>query len=199
MTVEGSKKNTIRVWRKHRDLTLVQLGEKAGVTAGLLSALERGRSGYTQRSLEAIATALKVEPGQLLGSRPGGGSHQEDRGVMEFHLKEWREYRGFTQQALARVAKTSNGQISRLEHGLQNGTVKTWDAIAAALDVTLEQLRAFPSDSFHPPAMMLHEIVVTQREMQRQLLEIDNELKRLRYEQNNINDGAQFYPLAGWS
>lgn len=51
-------------------MTLEQAAERAGMTAGNLSAMERGAQGYTQAGLEALADAYKCDPGQLLTVDP---------------------------------------------------------------------------------------------------------------------------------
>lgn len=60
----------IREWRKHRLLTLERLAERIDVTAGALSQLERGDTGYTQPMLEALAEALSCEPADLIMRPP---------------------------------------------------------------------------------------------------------------------------------
>jgi transcriptional regulator with XRE-family HTH domain len=67
----GGQKTTIKEWRKHRGLTLVELGKKAGISGAMVSQLERGSSGYRQETLEKVAGALQVKPWQLLGFKPG--------------------------------------------------------------------------------------------------------------------------------
>lgn len=47
-------------------MTLEQAAEAAGMTAGNLSAMERGAQRYTQVGLEGLAWAYKCEPAQLL-------------------------------------------------------------------------------------------------------------------------------------
>jgi transcriptional regulator with XRE-family HTH domain len=54
-------------------LTLEQAAERAGMTAGNLSAMERGAQGYTQDGLEALAEAYNCDPGQLLTVDPSRG------------------------------------------------------------------------------------------------------------------------------
>ena len=68
---EAPPRHYIREWRKHRDLTLEELGEIVGVTNGALSQLERGKIAYTQPMLEALAVALQCEPRDLIGRPPG--------------------------------------------------------------------------------------------------------------------------------
>lgn len=57
-------------WRKKRGLTLERAGELAGMTAGNISAMERGEQGYTQDGLEALADIYKVPPGWLTDVHP---------------------------------------------------------------------------------------------------------------------------------
>jgi transcriptional regulator with XRE-family HTH domain len=53
-------------WRKHRNMTLEQAGEAAGMTPGNISAMERGAQGYTQAGLEALARAYRCDPAHLI-------------------------------------------------------------------------------------------------------------------------------------
>lgn len=64
-------KTFFREWRKYRRLTLEQAAELAGMTAGNLSAMERGAQRYTQQGLEGLAAAYGCEPAQLLMVDPG--------------------------------------------------------------------------------------------------------------------------------
>jgi len=60
----------IRAWRKHRRLSLQQVGDRIGVTKGALSQLENGAVAYTQPMLEALADVLACEPYDLLMRDP---------------------------------------------------------------------------------------------------------------------------------
>lgn len=55
----------VRTIRKQRKLSQVQLAEKAGVTQGTVSKIERGDMNVTLEIIAAIAQALDVEPVQL--------------------------------------------------------------------------------------------------------------------------------------
>jgi len=70
LTHPSYRRTFIREWRKHRDLSLEQLGEKLQMTASHLSMLERGQRGYTQETLEAIAEAVGTDPASLLVRDP---------------------------------------------------------------------------------------------------------------------------------
>lgn len=67
------RRTFIREWREYKGLTQEQLADRLEgvITQGALSRLERGLSGYTQASLEAIAYALGCDPGDLIGRLPG--------------------------------------------------------------------------------------------------------------------------------
>ncbi len=55
-------------------------------------------------------------------------------------VKVWREYRGLTQDALAAQAGISKAYLCQIETGKRDGAIKTLRAIAAALDVTVDDL-----------------------------------------------------------
>ncbi|SCC93179.1 Transcriptional regulator, XRE family [Thiomonas sp. X19] len=56
-------------------------------------------------------------------------------------VKAWREYRGFTQDALAEKAGISKAYLSQIETGKRIGVARTLKALAAALGVTLNELQ----------------------------------------------------------
>lgn len=59
-----------RQWRKYRTLTLEKAAGEAGMTAGNLSAMERGEQGYTPAGLQALADVYRTSPGWLLEVNP---------------------------------------------------------------------------------------------------------------------------------
>lgn len=60
----------IKAWRLHRELSVDKLGELAGVSGSMVSQLERGKTTYTETTLEKLARALAVQPWQLLACGP---------------------------------------------------------------------------------------------------------------------------------
>lgn len=64
------KPANIRAWRKAKGLTLIQLGELAGVDHGNLSKLERGIFPYSQSTLEKLADVLGVSVAIILTFKP---------------------------------------------------------------------------------------------------------------------------------
>jgi transcriptional regulator with XRE-family HTH domain len=60
----------LRQWRDYRELSQEQLGEKIGLTQGMISQLESGLSDYTGTHLENLSTALGCTVYQLLFQDP---------------------------------------------------------------------------------------------------------------------------------
>jgi transcriptional regulator with XRE-family HTH domain len=69
-TVIRPPRQFFREWRKRHGMTLEQAAEKAGMTAGNLSAMERGEQGYTPAGLQALANVYQTSPGWLLEVNP---------------------------------------------------------------------------------------------------------------------------------
>ena len=55
-------------------------------------------------------------------------------------IRVWREHRGLTQQVLAARAGIAKAYLSQLESGKRTGSSKVLAALAAALDVAMEDL-----------------------------------------------------------
>jgi len=64
------RRTYIREWRKHRGLTLEKVADRLDMTPGHISMLERGQRGYTQETLEAVASALQTDVASLLMRDP---------------------------------------------------------------------------------------------------------------------------------
>lgn len=68
----------IKAWRKHQGLSVHHLSEQVSklpgepsLSASMISQLEQGKAGYTQKTLELLAGALNLQPWQLLAGEPG--------------------------------------------------------------------------------------------------------------------------------
>lgn len=60
----------VKEWRKHFGFSVDKLGEVAGISGSMISQLERGKTTYTQNTLEALARAMNLQPWQLLACGP---------------------------------------------------------------------------------------------------------------------------------
>lgn len=58
----------------------------------------------------------------------------------EHPVRVWREYRGLTQEDLARVAGVGKSYISQLEAGKKTGSLRFMRTMAEALEVDMEDL-----------------------------------------------------------
>lgn len=67
---QSSQRQFLRVWRKHRKLSQEELADRAGVTHGLISQLERGITGLTHDRLESLANVLGCNAADLLAGPP---------------------------------------------------------------------------------------------------------------------------------
>lgn len=59
-----------REWRKFRRLTQEELAGRIDMSASSISQLESGKQGFSQDTLESLATALECSPGALLLINP---------------------------------------------------------------------------------------------------------------------------------
>jgi transcriptional regulator with XRE-family HTH domain len=138
-------------WRKHRNMTLEAAAERAGMTAGNISQLERGTQGYSQSGLEALAEAYGCYPGQLLSQRPPSDAPQVDlpltRKLQPTFIRAWRKYRDQTLGEVADLVNVSHATISRIETGSQPYSQPILEGIADALDTEAASLLSRdPSD-----------------------------------------------------
>lgn len=95
------RRTFFKEWRKHRGMTLEQAAELADMTAGNLSAMERGAQGYTQDGLEALAEAYKTSTGWLLDVDP-----TKDEAIMPI----WQDAKPSDRQKIVEIARTIVGK-----------------------------------------------------------------------------------------
>lgn len=60
------RRHFIKQWREYRGLTQERLAERTGMSNNNISQLENFKQNYSTEGLEAIANALRTEPGLLL-------------------------------------------------------------------------------------------------------------------------------------
>lgn len=95
------RRTFFKEWRKHRGMTLEQAAEAAGMTAGNLSAMERGAQGYTQDGLEALADTYKTSTGWLLDVDP-----TKDDAILPI----WEGAKATDRQKIVDIARTIVGK-----------------------------------------------------------------------------------------
>jgi transcriptional regulator with XRE-family HTH domain len=60
----------LKAWREFRKLTQEELAEKVGTTGSVISMLESGNRGLSDKWLRKLAPALETTPGYLLDHDP---------------------------------------------------------------------------------------------------------------------------------
>jgi transcriptional regulator with XRE-family HTH domain len=78
-----------------------------------------------------------------------------ERGEYRFYLKEWRQFRGLSQEDLAAALKTSKGEISRYERGHRAYSLLVQFRLAKALSIKPWQF-FFPPEFKSADAMLEH-------------------------------------------
>lgn len=96
------RRTFFKEWRKHRGMTLEQAADAAGMTAGNLSAMERGAQGYTQDGLEALADVYRTSTGWLLDVDP-----TKDDAIMPI----WERAKPTDRDKIVDIAKTIIGKM----------------------------------------------------------------------------------------
>lgn len=118
----------------------VQFIEIGGEKMAILPAADYARLIEDAEDRADLRAAMDAE------ARRGGGeeylpAEMVDRLLAgEAPLRVWRKHRGLTLQALGRKAGISHAYLSQIEQGVRKGTLKAWRALAAALDLTLDDI-----------------------------------------------------------
>ncbi|MCO5179850.1 MAG: helix-turn-helix domain-containing protein [Anaerolineae bacterium] len=81
-------------------------------------------------AIQAIADGEELIPAEVVYALLDGGQP----------IRVWREYRGLSQAEVAAKAGISGSYLSQLESGKRDGTTEVLSAIAAVLDVTLDDV-----------------------------------------------------------
>jgi transcriptional regulator with XRE-family HTH domain len=68
--VRSNIRNYLRAWREHRGLTQAKLAEAVGTTGAVISLLESGERGLSDKWLRKLAPVLRTRPGHLLEVDP---------------------------------------------------------------------------------------------------------------------------------
>src|SRR5579864_4577545 len=73
------EKNYLRAWREHRGMTQAKLAEAVGTSGAVISLLESGDRGLSDKWLRKLAPVLRTRPGHLLETDP----HDVESDILE--------------------------------------------------------------------------------------------------------------------
>jgi transcriptional regulator with XRE-family HTH domain len=68
--VRSHERNFLRAWREYRHMTQAQLAEAVDTTGAVISLLESGQRGLSDKWLRRLAPVLDTRPGHLLEVDP---------------------------------------------------------------------------------------------------------------------------------
>ena len=133
----------IKAARLDRELTMDTLARKAGITRSFLSKLERGEKAPAISTLINLANALHAEVSELIGEGQGATqrlSGEEVERSLGHRLRQARQSRGITIDALARKAGITKGFLAKIERGEKTPAISTLVNIASALPIEVAKL-----------------------------------------------------------
>ena len=118
----------LRAAARRRGLTMKELADKMGVSAGYLSQIANGRRPWTPKMREKAAAVLGEVPGQGIVYRQGGVVHGESS-----FIRERARVMGMSMQDLADRVGVSYGYMSQVARGHSNMGVKVQARVESAL------------------------------------------------------------------
>ena len=118
----------LRAAARRRGLTMKELADKMGVSAGYLSQIANGRRPWTPKMREKAAAVLGEVPGQGIVYRQGGVVTGESS-----YIRERARVMGMSMQDLADRVGVSYGYMSQVARGHSNMGVKVQARVESAL------------------------------------------------------------------
>ena len=118
----------LRAAARRRGLTMKELADKMGVSAGYLSQIANGRRPWTPKMREKAAAVLGEVPGQGIVYRQGGVVTGESS-----FIRERARVMGMSMQDLADRVGVSYGYMSQVARGHSNMGVKVQARVESAL------------------------------------------------------------------
>ena len=118
----------LRAAARRRGLTMKELADKMGVSAGYLSQIANGRRPWTPKMREKAAAVLGEVPGQGIVCRQGGVVTGESS-----FIRERARVMGMSMQDLADRVGVSYGYMSQVARGHSNMGVKVQARVESAL------------------------------------------------------------------
>ena len=124
----------VRKLRGERNYSLKQLARKGDLSPSFLSELERGEKKPSLSTVNKLAAALNVSPGEL--TNKGGGVNPGER------IRGYRLEKGYSLEELAALAGISYSYLCGIERGLVSPSLSALRKISGALEVPAKELLA---------------------------------------------------------
>ena len=128
-TKETAAETELRAAARRRGLTMQELADKMGVTAGYLSGLATGRKPWTPRMREKALAMLGEVPGQGIVYRQSGVVSGKSS-----YIRERARELGMSMQDLAERVGVTPGYMTQVSRGHRNMGVKVQARVESALE-----------------------------------------------------------------
>lgn len=151
------KGELIRQLREDKNLTLVELSQKAGLSVSYISEIERGSKKPSLKTLEKIARALNIPRGQLVEM------NEDTQGIsMGEKVRLLREQKSITLSDFAEKVEISHTYLSDIERGVVCPAVATIRKLASELEIPVSALMTHESSVGHKLRIVREEQGMTQ-------------------------------------
>lgn len=130
------KGERVRELRREKNYSLQELARRGGISASFLSELERGNKRPSLDTIDRLAGALNVSPGELTGEADRTAPRHGER------IRHHRCRKGYGLEELASLAGISYSYLRGIERGLVTPSIRCLQKIAAALELPLPGLLA---------------------------------------------------------
>jgi transcriptional regulator with XRE-family HTH domain len=133
----------VREWRVARELSQRQVAYAAGVSQPALSAYEAGKREPRLTTASRLAAALDISLQDLTEGVPPpqtGGQSGDGKPTIGRRARAWRMKRGLSQAKLAQLTHLTSHSLSNYETGKRELSLASALRLAAALDITLNDL-----------------------------------------------------------
>ena len=126
----------IKKYRKLKGLKQSELSELSSISRVAIGNYERGERTPNIDIVKQIANALDVSIQELVTEEPYRRSHMN----IGENLKVLRKIKKLSQQDLGNKLGVSGAYIQQIENNKKNPSIKTFNKIANALEVSLDEL-----------------------------------------------------------
>ena len=126
----------IKKYRIEKNLKQSELAERAGISRVAIGNYERGDRTPNIDAVGKIANALEIPMKELVTEEPYRRSHMN----IGENLKVLRKIKKLSQQDLGNKLGVSGAYIQQIENNKKNPSIKTFNKIANALEVSLDEL-----------------------------------------------------------
>jgi len=129
----------VRLKREEKGFTQLETAQNTELSRSYISDIENGRYMPSVDTLTRIATFLRIDLNFLV-QNDGNTSNVLKEGEQMSKLKRLRLIKNLSQTELSDLSGVKQNFISEIESGIKNGSIKTLNSLAKALEVQISDL-----------------------------------------------------------